>query len=287
MGKTLNCNPKDGNLITENTAMITFLDRDDSIANIYWNTRRDKDDNVAEFSDLDHYSINGIRFDKNFGRSLYDTLWYTFLKKNPSIVDKIRSYDDFSDGMKNPNSINSTARVFYVVKKYGLVGLHNNCKKFITILSEKSKEAKASKKSSEEKVSESKKAEAPAPNTTPNNSQSSMTVPAPNPIVNNNVLSKEEQEKRIKRFKELDNMVIGVIKAGYNKCPKDNMIKTAKSKGYEPLDEATIIKLIEIRYDEYSKNSTPTYIQNKLIAIKQEYLNAGLNKGSENKIILE
>lgn len=267
MGRILNCNPTNGDVITENTATITFGDKVDSIANIYYLTRRDKDGNVAELSELDHYSINGIRFDKNCGRSLYDTLWYTFLKNNPSIVEKIRSYDDFSDGMKNPNSINSTARVFYVVKKYGLTGLRNNCKKFMSDLAEKNK-------------SQSKIVPAPTLNkpdiNLENNEESSVMENAPI----------SDKEDKAKKFKELDSMVIGVIKAGNSKFSKEQMISMAKAKKYEPLEEKVIVRLLDIRYDEFNKNTTSAYTQRELYSIRAFFLNDGKEK-DDSKIEIE
>ena len=267
MGKTLNCNPTNGDLITENTATITFGDTVDSIANIYYLTRRDKNGNIAEFSELDHYSINGIRFDKNCGRSLYDTLWYIFLKKNPSIVEKIRSYDDFSDGMKTPNCINSTARVFYVVKKYGLTGLHNNCKRFMSDLAEKNK-------------SQSKEVPAPTLNNpeikAEGNTEASVKENAP----------ASENEDKAKKFKELDLMVIGVIKAGNNKYSKEQMISMARAKKYEPLEEKVIVRLLDIRYDEFNKNTTSAYTQRELYSIRAFFLNDGREK-DDSKIEIE
>ena len=273
MGRILNCSPENGNLITENTAKIIFLDSLDSVANIYFNSRKTKDGKTATSSDFDHYEIDNICFDKKYGRSLYDTLWFTFLKKNPSIVEEIRSYDDFSDGTKTENCINSTARVFRVVKKYGLTGLHNNCKKFMSDLAQKNKEEKQQDNENSVETSRNK----PEKNI-PNITLSDITTTPEN---------EDDKSLRIKRFKELDNMVINVIKTGYEKCSKEKMIKTAKAQGYEKAEENIVVRLIEVRYDEYSKNSTPAYIQKELMAIRQDFINAGINKESENKIVLE
>lgn len=132
----LNCNPENGNLITDTTARVMFYGLLNNINDIYVNARRTVDDQVAGNDNFDHLNINGAIFEKEYCCKFYEALWWMFLKNNENIVTEIKKYDDFDDGYDD-GVINSTARVFRMVKKYGIKGLESNCKPFMIELREK------------------------------------------------------------------------------------------------------------------------------------------------------
>lgn len=137
----LNCNSYNGSLITDMSARVIFYGIEDSIFNIYLNARRNKDGEVAGASDFDHLLINGIKFEKSYGKAFYEALWYQFFDENENLVQSIKSYDDFNDNLAE-NTMNSTARVFKLIKNYGMNGLYSNIKGFVTELKERKKENK-------------------------------------------------------------------------------------------------------------------------------------------------
>lgn len=126
----LNCNPINGNVITDKTARITFYGVLDSIDSIYTNGRKTVNGETAGNDNFDHLEINGFIFDKSYCSKFYEALWWSFFKENQDMIDEIRKYDDYEDGLDD-GVINSSARVFKIIKKYGMNGLSSNCKPFL------------------------------------------------------------------------------------------------------------------------------------------------------------
>lgn len=127
---TLNCNHIDGNLITERTAKSIYFGVESTIEDAYNNARRNKNDEIAGIDDLDHFVIKGVKMPLSDAGFFYEALWVQFLAENKDIYNKIVKYDDFVD-LRGQNSMNSTARVFKIVKQGGLVGLKTHCKDFL------------------------------------------------------------------------------------------------------------------------------------------------------------
>ena len=67
--------------------------------------------------------------ERTWAKDFYDALWVQFFSKNKDILTRIREFDDYTDGMPN-NAVNSAARVFRVLKSYGLTGLSTSIKGF-------------------------------------------------------------------------------------------------------------------------------------------------------------
>lgn len=128
--RLLNCNRINGNIINESTAKIMFYSKFDTIANIYNESRVEKD------GKLDHFCIDEIDIEKEYAREFYIALWWTFFKENKELAKEITAYDKYDDGM--PEGVaNSTAKVFEIMKKYGVAGLGSNCKEFLILLRDK------------------------------------------------------------------------------------------------------------------------------------------------------
>ena len=140
MGKILNCNSINGNIITENSAKICFYGEINTIHNIYNTARRDANGNIAQQDNFDHLQIKNVLLPKSYSAAFYEALWWQFFHENEKLIDMIRNYDEYDDGLDN-NVMNSTARVFRLLKKYGMNGLSSNCKPFFTELKNKIKEA--------------------------------------------------------------------------------------------------------------------------------------------------
>lgn len=122
--KVLNCSLQGGNIITESTARINFYGRMDSILNIYNNSR------VEENGMLSGFIIDGVDVPKDYANVFYIALWWQFLKENEDIKEQLLKYDDYEDGIPN-GVVNSPARIFRMLKKYGIGGLRSNCKEFL------------------------------------------------------------------------------------------------------------------------------------------------------------
>lgn len=127
---TLNCNHINGNVINENTAKSIFFGKESTISEAYFNARRNKEGNVAGINDLDHLVIKGVVMPLSDAGYFYEALWYQFLAENKEIYSKIMKYDNFVD-MRGDSSMNSTARVFKIVRQGGLVGLKTHCRDFL------------------------------------------------------------------------------------------------------------------------------------------------------------
>lgn len=138
----LNCDPITGNIITENFATVTYGGKEQSIRSIYLEARKNEKGEVAGADDFDHLLINGIPFPKSYGKVFYDSLWVQFFNHNKELVERIRSYDEFSDGLPE-GSVNSAARVFRALKKYGFNGLATSVKPFTKELREKKEQSGA------------------------------------------------------------------------------------------------------------------------------------------------
>lgn len=227
----LNCNPYNGNEITDTTARISFYGKIDSIDHIYANARRDKNGNIAGIDNLDHLYINGVKFPVTYCGVFYTALWWQFFSENKDIADRIRKlYDDYNDGM--PEGIaNSAARVFKLLKAYGLNGLYSNCKSFFMELRDKSKDRQG--------------------------------------------LMEEDT------FETLDSQAKMIIRDNYGKMSKEQILDTVKKQPHYDI----LIRLTDVRYDEYDKACSPDYILHELRKIKAEYESG--KKQKYNEIILE
>ena len=143
----LNCSPVGGNIITDTSAVISFFGQEDTIANISIKARTDSVGKMAKEDNFDHLVIGDISFPRSYAKVFYEALWMQFFANNREIVDKIRQYDGYFDGYPE-NTANSAARVFDLVKKYGINGLASNVKSFTKELKEK-KEQTGNKEKSE------------------------------------------------------------------------------------------------------------------------------------------
>lgn len=119
----LNCSPENGSIVTENTATVNFYGSIESIADIY---------NKAKVTDESgvHFNISGAVIGGELAPTFYEALWWVFFNANKDLAEQIRSYDGYIDS-KPVDRADSTARVFNILKMYGLSGLHVRVKKFL------------------------------------------------------------------------------------------------------------------------------------------------------------
>lgn len=131
MSNTLNCHSRNGDIINENTAVSVFFGKKMSIAQAYNQSRRDENNNIASADNFHHLEIKGVVMDKSDAALFYESLWFQFFYENPEILKKIRAFDNYVDEHSEPNNtMNSTARVFNILKISGLNGLKSNIKDF-------------------------------------------------------------------------------------------------------------------------------------------------------------
>lgn len=239
MGKLLNCNNVGGNLITERTAITTFFGKKCSIEDMYLNARRDENGDIANDKPLHHLLINGVEMPVKDGGSFYELLWYQFLAENKDIYEKIMTYEEFDDG--KDNVMNSTARVFRLLKKGGLNGLKSNCKEFLNRFNEK---RMASNSLNSVK-----------PNIDTNKADES-----------NNTCLKED-------FSSLDTYAKKIV----NKYKNSNLYKQelidVAVEEYNVSDKnLTVFKrLVALRYDEFVEVSSDIFIKSVLNGIREDY----------------
>lgn len=143
MANILNCSPNGGNVITDETATILFFGKKGTIADIYRSSRRTADGKIADTDNLDHIEIQGMKFSKSYLKMFYETLWLQYFIENSAskTEEKIRSYDGYYDGLKE-TTVNSAARVFWILKKYGMNGLKQNVKPLMSQIKERTRGVK-------------------------------------------------------------------------------------------------------------------------------------------------
>lgn len=142
----LNCSPKDGCVITERTAKSIFFGNNLSIEEMYVQSRRTLSGDIAGKDNFDHLQIKTVQMPMSDAGYFYEALWYQFFAENPDILKEVLQYDSFFDGTSNSSqTMNSTARVFNILKKGGFAGLKSHCKDFLSRLNEKLLEQAKSK----------------------------------------------------------------------------------------------------------------------------------------------
>lgn len=142
----LNCSSKDGCIITERTAKSIFFGNCLSIEEMYAQSRRTLSGEIAGKDDFDHLQIKTVQMPMSDAGYFYEALWYQFFAENPDILKEVLQYDSFFDGTSNSSqTMNSTARVFYILKKGGFAGLKCHCKDFLSRLNKKLSEQAISK----------------------------------------------------------------------------------------------------------------------------------------------
>lgn len=137
----LNCSKEMGTFLNDTTARINFYGNLDSISNLYNMAKRSSDGQIAIGDSFDYFDIDGVKIQKKHGREFYMSLWCQFLNDNKDLAEKVRMYDGYSDGIAE-DADNSPARVFYILKHFGLAGLSNNCKGFVKMLREERKKGR-------------------------------------------------------------------------------------------------------------------------------------------------
>lgn len=252
MANVLNCNPANGNIITENSARIVFYGMEDSISNIYLSARKNASGVTAKSSDFSHLVINGITLEKSYCKSFYEALWYQFFNENPDLIEKIRSYDGYYDGLPD-KAYNSTARVFRMLKDFGMNGLYSNIKPFLSELRAK----------------------------TPKKTENIVKD------IETNTLENDTEEAKLTnlldRFNNMDLVVKRLVNKYYLVIEKSELINCEELKSFE--DKDVLRQLISVRYDEKEGNCSKAYINNLLTSIRNKYTKKEESK--DNKIILE
>ena len=132
----LNCNHIDGNLITERTAKSIFFGIESTIEDAYNNARRTITGDIAGVDNFHHLHIKGVDMPLEDAGCYYEALWFQFLAENKDLYYEIVKYDDFID-LRDASSMNSTARVFKILKMGGITGLKTHCKGFLERLNKK------------------------------------------------------------------------------------------------------------------------------------------------------
>lgn len=124
-------NVSSGVLVNERNAILLFGGEEKSIKDHYLCARRNSQGDIAQKENFKYLEVKGKKFPVEEGGNFYELLWYQYLRQNQDIVQEIMKYDDFWDEKDNgENVMNSAARVFRLVKKYGMNGLKQNCKAF-------------------------------------------------------------------------------------------------------------------------------------------------------------
>lgn len=255
MANILNCNPRNGDYITETSARTLFYGVEDSISNIYLNARKNDKGEIAGSGDFSYLLINGMKFDKTHSKSFYEALWYQFLFENNDIAEKLRTYDDFYDGLPEKAN-NSSARVFRLLKNYGMNGLYSNIKPFLTELKER--------KRNENTVKEEPK---------------SVEEMLANPDNTEDIY----KENPLDAFNNMDLIVKRVISKYYKTLTKAEMLECDEVNSIK--DKETLRKLLNIRYDEKEGNCTKVYASKLLTSLRGAFTKGIESNG--NKITLE
>lgn len=119
-------------------AYVDVFGRMDFIENHYQLSKRIGDKvpkNKWEFKGKEpsHFVVGGKEFDNSYLSSWYKLLWCKYLDANPSLVEYLKTFDDYTDKFKG-KSINCQADVIRQYIKEGRNSVIKDCSEFINLL---------------------------------------------------------------------------------------------------------------------------------------------------------
>ena len=245
---TLDCTAKGDVRFHPDVAKVSMYGVNDTIGNHFRNSKRDKEGNVTDDSQMVAYlDVNGVRVPNELAEQYYVCLWYQCIMSTPFIQTQLAKYDDYYDG-KRDGAINSQAKVFRMYKQGGFNALKSFCSDFLACIKNPStKDAEREKAQLEQTAAKE-------------NVVNNLVFPSFDDI---NLYANSVGKK--------------VVADGGTKddcCNYENILKYKFHVRDVAVDEKIkgfIERLIDVYYDYYNKNLTETYAQRKMHEVRNQY----------------